>query len=209
MTRLDFYFDPLCPWAWLTSLWAREARRSRSIDIEWKFFSLTEVNQLDAVRNGPLRIAAQARREGGNEAVDRAYLGLGRLIHEQRVKFETLDELEQEAPRALGEVGLDPGIASRALHDDATLQIVLDEHREAVERYQAFGVPWLVLEGNDQGFFGPVVGERLRGEQASDLWDHFAWMSAQPALFELKRGRASLPKLLGLSEDLLETGSRT
>ncbi|GAC1327706.1 MAG: DsbA family protein [Chloroflexota bacterium] len=208
MTKVAFYFDPLCPWAWLTSLWAREVREHREIEIEWKFFSLAEVNELGAERNGPLRIAAQARRERGNEGVDRAYLGLGRLIHEQRFKFETLDELQDRAGQALSEVGLDAALADRALADGTTLEDVLTEHRHAVSDYATFGVPWVVLDESAPGFFGPVIGERFRGEQAAELWDHFKWIDSQPALFELKRGRAHLPKLHGLSEEFVSAGVR-
>jgi hypothetical protein len=64
-------------------------------------------------------------------------------------------------------------------------------------------VPWLLPDDGTSGFFGPVVGERLRGEQALELWDHFIWISAQPSLYELKRGRANLPKLQGLSEEFV------
>jgi 2-hydroxychromene-2-carboxylate isomerase len=203
MTKLDFFFDPRCPWAWLTSLWVREVQKQRPLDVEWKFFSLAEINELDAARNGPLRIAAQARREGGNSAVDLAYLGLGRMFHERRERPETLEDLESIVHDSLQEVGLDPELARRALADDSTLDDVLSDHREAVEKLGAFGVPWLLLDDGTNGFFGPVIGERLRGKQALELWDHFLWTSAQPYLFELKRGRSSLPKLQGLSEEFM------
>ena len=206
MTSLQFYFDPACPWAWLTSLWIREARLHRPLEIEWKFFSLAEVNELDPARAGMLRIAAQARREGGNEAVDGAYLGLGRMTHERRERYGTLDELRQIAPGALQEVGLDPALAQRALDDETTMDDVLADHREAVDKLDAFGVPWIVLQDGTKGFFGPVVGEVPRGDKATELWDHFEWISSQPSLFELKRGRASLPKLQGLSADYLPQG---
>jgi predicted DsbA family dithiol-disulfide isomerase len=205
MTRLTFYFDPLCPWAWLTSLWAREVSRERDLEIDWKFFSLATINELDADRNGALRICAQARREGGNDAVERAYLALGRMIHERRQRYETLDELRAIAPAALEEVGLDPKMVDRALSDESTLQEVRDEHAYAVEHYDAFGVPWLVLEDGTKGFFGPVIGERLYGNDAAELWDHFVYISGKPSLFELKRGRVRLPQLGGLSDDLLQT----
>lgn len=204
MTNVTFYFDPLCPWAWLTSLWAREVRDAGEIDIEWKFFSLAIVNELDADRNGPLRICAQARREGGNEAVDLAYLALGRMTHERRERYETLDELRQYARPALEEVGLDPDIVDRALADASTTDEIAREHGEAVEKYDAFGVPWIVLEDGTKGFFGPVIGERLRGEDAKRLWDNFVYVSSQPYLYELKRGRAKLPKLEHLSDEFLE-----
>jgi 2-hydroxychromene-2-carboxylate isomerase len=204
MTKIAFYFDPQCPWAWLTSLWMRDVSKQRNLDVEWKFFSLAQVNDLDVDRNGALRICAQARREGGNDATERAYLALGRMIHERRQRYETLSELRELARPALDEVGLDPAIVDRALDDLTTQDDVLREHEAAVEQYEAFGVPWIVLEDGTKGFFGPVVGERLRGAEATELWDHFIYLSGREHLFELKRGRARLPHLDGLSDDLLE-----
>jgi len=211
LAKLTYYFDPLCPWAWLTSLWVREVREYRPLDVEWKFFSLAEVNEQGPERMRTLRIAAQARREGGNGAVDRAYLALGRMLHERRHRPETDEEMIEAAREPLLEVGLDPDLARRALEDDSTQEDVLRDHREAAEKFDAFGVPWLVLEHGSKGFFGPVIGERVRGEEAAELWDHFVWMSGRQYLFELKRGRANLPSLPGLSAEFVPShvGSQT
>src|SRR5579883_3197081 len=91
MDRVAFYFDPLCPWCWVTAHWMRDVRDRRGLDVQWKYFSLAEVNELDDDRYVPLRIAALARREGGNEAVERAYIALGKLIHEGGVKIDPLE----------------------------------------------------------------------------------------------------------------------
>lgn len=205
MTRhLTFYFDPLCPYAWLTSLWAREVRRSRDLDIEWRFLSLTRINDRSEDSLAPLRIAALARREGGNEAVDRAYLALGRAIHERKAGPRDPERFREVARETLAEVGLSPALVERALEDDSTRAEVVAEHDRAVDRYGAFGVPWLVLGDDEYGYFGPVVAERLRGEQALELWEHFTWLVEQPYLYELKRSRSQLPPLDGLSQDLVE-----
>ncbi len=199
--RVQFYFDPLCPWAWMTSLWIREARKVRPIDVEWKFFSLAGVNDRADQWHGPLRIAALARREGGNEAVDRAYLAMGRLFHENKDSFDKIEELAEVVKPYLADVGLPPDLGERALEDESTLEDVLREHTEAVEKMSAFGVPWLVTEGDEAGFFGPVIGELLTGDAAGELWDHFRWLSGQPQLYELKRGgRKAMQPLPGLSE---------
>lgn len=206
--KLTFYFDPLCPWAWLTSLWAREVRKHRPLDIEWKFFSLAGINDREDQWHGPLRICALARREGGNEAVDRAYLALGRLFHERTDSFDEIDRLAAVAGPYLSDVGLNPELASRALQDPATLQDVMSEHQDAAERLRAFGVPWLVVEGDDAGFFGPVIGEDLRGDGAVQLWEHFKWIGRQPQLYELKRGgRKKMTDLAGLSDRFIEEGA--
>lgn len=207
-TRVTFYFDPLCPWAWLTSLWIREVRRHRPIEVEWKFFSLAGVNEREDTWHGPLRIAAQARREGGNDAVDRAYLALGRLFHERSDSFEAIAELESLARPYLTEAGLDPELAARALSDPSTTEDVVSEQQDAIERLGAFGVPWIVLEGEEFGFFGPVINEALQGEEALALWDHFAFMGTRSYLFELKRGRKSLQSLQGLSATFSEPAAQ-
>src|SRR5947209_6897771 len=133
-TRLTFYFDPLCPWAWLTSLWIRDVRRRRPIEVEWTFFSLAGVNEREDKWHGPLRIAALARREGGNEAVDRAYLALGRLFHERTDSFEIIDDLATVAGPYLVDVGLDPELAPRALNDESTVEDVVNEQKDAIDR---------------------------------------------------------------------------
>lgn len=209
--HVDFYFDPLCPWAWITSLWIREVRRHRPLEISWKFFSLAGVNERADVWHGPLRIAALARREGGNDATDRAYLALGRLFHEREKSFDEIDQLGDLAGSYLTEVGLDASLAQRALEDAKTLEEVLADHTDAVERLKAFGVPWIVVDGDEMGFFGPVIGELTEGQQAVDLWEHFQWVGRQSYLFELKRGgRKRMQTLAGLSEKFIEepAGSR-
>lgn len=194
MERVAFYFDPLCPWCWITSHWARDVQQQRSLDIEWKFFSLAVTNDLDEDRFNPLRIAALARREGGNDAAGKAYVALGELIHGQGKKVTSPDWVE-EAGQALSKVGLDPSLAKRALDDPSTKEEVVAEHTEAVEKYGTFGVPWLVIGDADFGFFGPVLGEMLQGQEALALWDNVEWTFRQPYLYELKRGRNSPPSL--------------
>lgn len=198
--RLDFYFDPLCPWAWMTSLWIREVRKQIPLDVHWKFFSLAGVNERPDVWHGPLRIAALARRESGNDGTDRAYLALGRLFHEHEKSFEEIEDLAEGAETFLTQAGLDASLARRALDDPTTLDDVLTEHRDAVERMKAFGVPWIVIDGDEMGFFGPVIGELPEGQQAVELWEHFCWLSRQPYVYELKRGgRKKMQDLKGLS----------
>jgi hypothetical protein len=184
----------------MTSLWIREVRAHAPIEIEWKFFSLAGVNERADVWHGPLRICALAGREGGQEAIDRAYLALGRLFHERDTSFDEIERLPELARPYLEEVGLEPSLATRALEDPTTLDEVLVQHTDAVERMKAFGVPWIVVDGDDMGFFGPVIGELPTGEEAVTLWEHFQWIGRQPYLYELKRGgRKKMQDLKGLS----------
>lgn len=193
MADLTFYFDPVCPWAWRTSLWVREVQKAQPLDVEWKVFSLSEINRGDdplaaehAESDAILRALVLARRVGGNDAVDRLYLALGRARHDRRENLK--DEAVIEA--ALEEAGLDRALLRRALDDPSTDEEAHREHREAVDKYEAFGVPWLVLAGQRFGFYGPVITEVPSGDAAVELWQHTAWMLRQPYLYELKRERA-------------------
>ncbi len=145
---VQFYFDPLCPWAWQGAKWIREVERVREIDVEWRLFSLFLVNEhSDEFDNDvrldmtfPLRTLALIRRERGNEAVERAYAAFGERTHERREK------LTSDVARAvLADAGLDAAFVDRAIADESTAEEVAAEHREVVERVGAFGVPTIVL----------------------------------------------------------------
>ncbi len=187
---LTFFFDPVCPWAWRTSLWVREVRQVRPLDVQWKVFSLGTVNR-DPLGAGPveldpaLRTLVLARRTGGNDAVDRLYLALGQARHDRREDLKSDSVIEA----ALVEAGLDRGLLRQALDDPSTNEEALAEHREATGKFDAFGVPWLVLDDQPFGFYGPVITEVPRGEAAAELWSHASWMLTQPYLYEFKRER--------------------
>src|SRR5581483_3502640 len=160
MADLTFFFDPLCPWAWRTSQWIREVRRLRDLSVEWRSFSLALAYTYAAERPmtlAPLRIAALARQEGGDEAANRVYLALGTAFHERGEDTRPPGALERLIPAALQDAGFESALLQRALDDPATLETVSAENDEAKGRYAAFGVPWLVLAGHDLGFFGPVI----------------------------------------------------
>ncbi|HVA88653.1 MAG TPA: DsbA family protein, partial [Chloroflexota bacterium] len=180
MTNLTFYFDPRCPWAWKTSLWAREVQRQGAITLNWKLFSLREINR-DQVpppteADAALRALWLARKEGGQEAIDRLYLALGRASHDRQADLRSHDVLIAAAAQA----ELDPTLVDRAVADPATSKAVLEEHHDAEQRLQAFGVPWLVVEDQDFGFYGPIVDEVPEGQAALDLWEHSSWLLRQP-----------------------------
>lgn len=194
MADLTFFFDPLCPWSWRTSVWIREVQRQQPLAVEWRFFSLAVANNyLDSFPDGvaPLRVAALAGREGGNDAVGQAYLAIGTALHESgQVDSREPGTMARIIPPALERQGLDPTLFERAMSDPSTLTEVQRDHALAKDRYAAFGVPWLVLDGQGLGFFGPVVDVPPRDQEALDLWQHTAWMITRPYLYELKRERA-------------------
>lgn len=193
---VDFHFDPACPLAWRTFLWIREARKVRPLNITWRFFSLEVVNRKEGVtpdyqKDGSWaahRTLALARRQGGNDAVERLYLALGAARHGHGEDIKQSEVIRAAAKQA----GLDPEIVDAALAGDSTVQDVLADHEEATRRYRAFGVPTIALEGSDVGFYGPIIQQVPRGEDAGELWDYTAWALRQPNLFELKRDRGNV-----------------
>jgi len=195
-TSINFHFDPLCPLAWRTFLWIREARKVRPIDITWRFFSLEAINRKEGVtpdfqKDGSWaaeRTLALARRQGGNDAVERLYKTLGAAQHGRRESIKDVAVLQAAAKEA----DLDPGIVEAALADESTIQDVLADHEEAVSRYRAFGVPTIAIESSNVGFYGPIIQFVPRGEDAGEMWDHLEWALRQPNLFELKRDRGNV-----------------
>ncbi len=132
-----------------------------------------------------LRTLALARRQGGNDAVERLYLALGAAQHGHRESIKQVEVIEAASKQA----DLDPSIAKAALADESTIQDVLADHMEALHRYRAFGVPTIAIEGSDVGIYGPIIQFVPRGEDAGEMWDHIKWALHQPNLFELKRDR--------------------
>jgi 2-hydroxychromene-2-carboxylate isomerase len=193
---VNFHFDPLCPLAWRTALWIREVRNVRRVDVHWRFFSLEVVNRKEGVepdyQNGygwaGLRTMALVRKQQGNEAVEKVYLALGAAQHGHKQSIRDAEGVRT----ALRQAGLDPALVDTALADESTAKDVLADHQEAVDRYRAFGVPTIAIEGHDVGFYGPIIQFVPRGQEAGEMWDHFEWALNQPNLFELKRDRGNV-----------------
>ncbi len=188
---IRFFFDPLCPWTYRTSLWAREVRRQVGGEIRWCFFSLEEINRKPGEKPpwekewspswGIMRVGALLRRKS-LDLLDEWYLRVGAAIHEEGVGID-----EPAAAEAIAErMGLGAAVVEEALCDPSTSEAVRADHEEAVEKYGAFGVPTLVVEGGDV-VFGPVISEVPRGEAALRLWRLTADWLAFPGLYELKR----------------------
>ena len=190
---INFHFDPQCPLAWRTALWAREARQVRPIDVRWRLFSLEVVNRKpgvepDYVSSGwtALRTLALARRQRGNEGVERLYVALGNAQHGRRESIRERAVVEASAQQA----GFEAGLVEAALADETTIQDVLKDHQEAVERYRGFGVPTIALEGSNVGYYGPIIHTVPSGEAVGELWDFTLYALRNANLFELKRDRA-------------------
>jgi 2-hydroxychromene-2-carboxylate isomerase len=191
MAKLTFYFDMVCPWAWRTSQWIRQVRQQQELEVEWRFFSLAEANNMpDPLMRAPLRAAVLARREGGNEAVDKLYQVIGNAIHSRGIATYR-DGMPMDIIKGdLEAAGLEAAILDRALDDASTLSDMQTEHAQAVAKYKAYGVPWLIVDENDFGFNGPVMTEVPQGETALKLWESLSWVLTQPYFYELKRNRS-------------------
>jgi predicted DsbA family dithiol-disulfide isomerase len=194
--RIRFYFDPLCPWCYQTSRWARRLDELGVVEVEWRVFSLAIVNGGDEGRAATdtgsvpsLRTAIAVREAHGNEAVGAFYKAISDALHLRGEHLE--DHAVIEA--SLRQAGLEPELLQRALNDPATWEAVQREHDEAVTAHKAFGVPTIVLDGGDgPHMFGPIISEVPDDEGAVDLWRHFAWAARNPNLAEMKRDRGPL-----------------
>ena len=187
---VDFYFDPICPWAWRTSLWIREVAKVRPIDVHWKFLSLEEINRPAGTlkdshlqSRGPFRVMTLVRRLGGDEALDKLYLALGKARHDRKEDLSDASVVEA----ALKEAGRSPSLLAEALTDPTTEQEYLAEHKAVVER-GGFGVATLEIDGSDP-IFGPVIEPVPSGEEAGQLFDHVVALSRLKYFYELKRSR--------------------
>ncbi len=193
---INFHFDPLCPLAWRTALWVREVRDQRPVEVKWRLFSLEIVNRKEGNEpdyvNGygwaALRTLALARREQGNEAIEKLYVALGNAQHGRKESIRERAVVEACAKEA----GLGEDFVEKALADESTAQDVLNDHEEAVERYHAFGVPTIAFEGSNIGYYGPIIHTVPSGEEVGELWDYTAYALKNPNIFELKRDRAAV-----------------
>jgi predicted DsbA family dithiol-disulfide isomerase len=193
---VNFHFDPTCPLAWRTALWIREARNVRPVDVRWRLFSLEIVNRKEGVEpdyvNGSgwtaLRTLAYARRQSGNEGIEKLYVALGDAAHSRKESIRERSVVAACAQHA----GFGADLVDTVLADEQTIQEVIADHEEAVKRYHGFGVPTIAIEGSNVGFYGPIIHTVPRGNKAGELWDYTAWALQQPNLFELKRDRAHI-----------------
>lgn len=188
--EIDFYFDPICPWAFQTSLWIREVSQLTGLRVNWKFFSLEEINRTEGKKHpwereiaygwSQMRVAAWLRRRD-RDWCDRYYGVCGRALHvEGRRPYERDTALELLAEAGLPAEAWDEALADPTTHDD-----VRTDHDHATSALAGFGVPIIVVPGG-RAVFGPVVAPAPPADRALELWRMVVSYSRFPGLFEIK-----------------------
>jgi hypothetical protein len=190
------WFDPACPWTWLTARWLLEAERVRDLRVQFNVMSLALLNGIEPSQDGgealwgPVRVAMAAHLSYGDAGVRRAYIALATLIHEEEAGVDR--ELYATAlHRALLPHTL--AYAANSPYYDAEIEA---SHRRGLAPVGTGGCPVLHLPGPDGelvAFFGPVVTPSPRGEAAGRLWDSVALAASTDGFFELKRQRDRSP----------------
>lgn len=198
--KVRFHFDPICPWCYQTSRWARRLEELGVLELDWGVFSLELQNQGDAEDLAQaharselaLRTVIVVRDQAGASGVGRFYEHLGARVH---ANGEALDDPET-VESALVDAGLPVGLAREAVEDASTLDRVTAEHRELCDRTRSFGVPTIVLDGGEgPAIFGPVVVDVPDDDDAVALWEHVSWLVRYENFAELKRDRDRAPDL--------------
>jgi len=196
-TPVDFWFDPICPWAWIASRWLLEVAKLRPVHPRWHVMSLSVLNEgkpdlpeqykeLLEKGWGPVRVAIAAEQKAGPEILGPLYTALGTRFHQDKAP---LDRATIEA--ALAEVGLPADLAD-AMDSTEFDEALRASHANGMDRvgYEV-GTPVISVHGTS--FFGPVLSPIPRGQDAAQLWDGVLLVAKTDGFFELKRSRTRDP----------------
>lgn len=200
--KADFWFDPMCPWAWLTSRWMLEVERIRDVEVQWHVMSLAVLNENNeippeyaeamAAAWGPVRVCIAAEQAVGPQILGPLYTALGTRLHpEHRTDYATI------ISESVAEAGL-PASMAAAANDPSLDEALRASHSAGIALVGAdVGTPVIAVPGAGGGrvaFFGPVVTPTPLGEDAGRLWDGTLLVAGTPGFFELKRSRDVAPQ---------------
>lgn len=190
----DFWFDPLCPWAWVASRWMEEVEQVRDVDTNFHIMSLAYLNSDKDIGEdyrkiltwGPVRVCQAAAEAHGDEVLDRLYTELGTRFHN-----EGRERSRETVEEALVAAGL-PGALADAMDNDSYDEAIKKSHHAGMDQVgMDVGTPVISVEG--VAFFGPVVTPIPRGEEAGRLWDGVRLVAGVEGFYELKRSRTVDP----------------
>lgn len=194
--QADFWFDPICPWAWMASRWMLEVEQVRNIDTSWNVMSLSYLNadkelspayqEMMKTGWGPVRTVVAAQQSHGDEVVLPLYTALGKRIH-----VEGNNDYDDVLVPALLEAGLPASLADAAHSDEYDDALKKSHHAGMDQVGMEVGTPVVSVEG--VAFFGPVVSPAPKGEAAGRLWDGVLLVAGTDGFFELKRTRTRDP----------------
>ena len=203
MEKAEFYFDPVCPWAWMTSRWMLEVMQVRDVRVEFHVMSLSVLNEgrdvpEDYKRHmqeswGPVRTIIKAREVHGQDIVLPLYSAIGKRIHLEKRGFtkENPDQLRESVIEALAEVGASAECISVWATTEVDDLLRESHNRGMLPVGTDVGTPVIHVAGT--AFFGPVISPAPKGEAAGKLWDGVLLVSQTPGFFELKRSRTVGP----------------
>jgi 2-hydroxychromene-2-carboxylate isomerase len=192
VTPVDFWFDPKCPFAWITSRWMLEVDKVRDVTTTWRVMSLAALNEKRDIPQdyrdmladawGPVRILVQAEQDHGNEVLLPLYTAMGERLH---VQGRDLDR--GLLAEAVAEAGL-PAALVDSMDDSSLDDLVKQSHQQAMDLVgDDVGTP--TIRVGDAAFFGPVLSRIPRGEEAGRLFDGTVVMAEVPYFYEIKRSR--------------------
>jgi 2-hydroxychromene-2-carboxylate isomerase len=195
-TAVDFWFDPSCPWAWMTSRWVDEVSALRNLEVTWHIMSLAVLNEDNEHSEAQreffpralryTRLVAAVAELHGEQLVKPLYDALGTRIHPGGST-----DVDTVIAEALDELGLPAELAAQA-DSDAFDERMRASHFDGIGRVgQDVGTP--VISVNGSAFFGPVISPAPKGEQAATLWDGVVALAGYDGFFELKRSRTRGP----------------
>ena len=196
MATADLWFDPLCPFAWITSRWILEVEKVRDIEVQWHQMSLAYLNQDKDIPAdyrkmlepawGPVRVCIAAAQAESDDVLLPLYTAMGNRIHLQGREISR--ELVEES---LAEVGLPVSLADAMDRDEYDDDLRKSHHAGMDQVGDEVGTPVISVEG--VAFFGPVVTPAPKGEDAGRLWDGVLLVAGTPGFYELKRSREKGP----------------